>query len=150
MRTEDALTAMVDPLVSAMGYELVGLIYRPNKKYSLLRIYIDKPEGIDVEDCEHVSHQVSGMLDVEDPIPGQYTLEVSSPGLDRPLFKRADFERFAGRHVRIRLRGNVEGRSKVSGILRGLVDDCVVVDEDGREISIPLNQLDKANLVPML
>jgi len=150
MRTEDTLAALIEPIASAMGYELVGVIYRPSKKYSLVRIYIDKPEGISVDDCERVSHQVSGMLDVEDPIKGHYTLEVSSPGLDRPLFKSADFQRFAGERVRIRLRGNVEGRRKVNGILRGLADGCVVVDEDGCEISIPLNQVDKANLDPTL
>jgi len=129
-----------------MGYELVGIEFRANPRNSLLRIYIDKPEGVSVDDCALVSHQVSGVLDVEDPIPGRYTLEVSSPGLDRPIFKASDYDRFAGERIRVRLQGLYEGRRRVLGVLRGLRGDSVVIEENGVEIEVPLGQIEKANL----
>lgn len=144
----EKLTAMAEPAVSSMGYELVGVEYRPNKREGLLRIYIDSAAGITLEDCEAVSHQISGLLDVEDPIQGAYRLEISSPGLDRPLFKTADFERFAGVEVRVRLSGLWEGRRKFRGILRGVRDARVLIEEEGTEYAVPLDRIDKANLVP--
>ena len=144
----EKLTAMAEPAVTAMGYELVGLEYRPNKREGLLRIYIDSAAGITLEDCEAVSHQISGLLDVEDPIQGAYRLEISSPGLDRPLFKAADFERFAGAEARLRLTGLWEGRRKFRGILRGVRDAHVLIEEEGVEHVVPLDRIDKANLVP--
>ena len=86
------LRDLLEPAVTALGCELVGIEYRPNGAQSLLRVYIDRPDGVTVDDCSAVSYQVSGLLDVEDPVPGHYTLEVSSPGLDRPLFQAHDFE----------------------------------------------------------
>lgn len=145
-RTSDFITELLEPVIEGMGYELVGIDYRPNPKSTLVRIYLDKPGGITLEDCEKVSRQVSGVLDVEDPISGQYNLEVSSPGLDRPIFKAGDYDRFAGERVRIRLQGSLDGRRRFAGVLRGLRGDCVVVDEDGVEVSVPLSQIDKANL----
>ena len=104
------LTALVQSAVDALGYELVGVEYlsRPTAGH-LLRIYIDREGGIGLADCEKVSHQVSGVLDVEDPIRGGYALEVSSPGLDRPLFEKAHFERFVGEVARIKLHAAVNG-----------------------------------------
>lgn len=145
-RTNEVLNALIEPLLESMGYELVGIEYRPNPKNTLLRIYIDSPSGVTVDDCGRVSHQVSGVLDVEDPIAGRYTLEVSSPGLDRPIYKSADYQRFAGERIKLRLQGALDGRRRISGILRGLRDDQVVVDENGIEITVPLSQIDKANL----
>ena len=102
-----------------------------------------------MDDCQRVSHQVSGVLDVVDPIIGQYTLEVSSPGLDRPLFAPEHFERFAGSEVRIQLRELLDGRRKLIGRLLGMRDgDVALVDSEAREWRIPLEQIEKARLVP--
>lgn len=145
------LRALLEPAVAAVGCEFVGVEYRPNGSQSLLRVYIDKPEGVTLEDCSAVSYQVSGVLDVEDPIPGHYTLEVSSPGLDRPLFQARDFERFAGHEVKIRMRFPLDGQRNFRGSLQGLQDEQVVIDQqDGRRISLPLDQIEQARLVPDL
>lgn len=146
MTAVDTLMKVLEPVVVAMGYELVGIEYRPNKRQALLRIYIDKADGISVEDCALVSYQISGVLDVEDPLSGGYTLEVSSPGLRRPIFKASDYDRFAGELVHIRTQGTLDGRRRIHGILRGLRADCVIVVENGIEISVPLDRVDKANL----
>lgn len=146
MAATETLTEILQPVVEAMGYEFVGLEYHPGRGTGLLRIYIDRAEGVDVDDCAAVSHQVSGVLDVEDPIAGDYNLEVSSPGLDRPLFKVADYERFVGEWVRIRVRGRHEGRRKYHGRLCGLRDECVVVDEQGVEAMVPLDVIERAHV----
>jgi ribosome maturation factor RimP len=136
-------------VVETMGYELVGVEFHASHANALLRIYIDRESGITLDDCQRVSHQVSGMLDVEDPIAGRYTLEVSSPGLDRPLFEAEHFIRFAGSEVRIQLRTLLEGRRKLLGRLRGMEGDVVVlVDGEGREWRVPLEQIEKARLAP--
>lgn len=143
------LRDLLEPAVAALGCELVGVEYHPSGKHSLLRVYIDKPEGVTVDDCSAVSYQVSGLLDVEDPIPGQYTLEVSSPGLDRPLFLARDFERFAGQQVKLRTRFPVDGQRNFRGVLRGLHEQQVVIEEqDGKCVSLPLDQVEQARLVP--
>ena len=142
------LEALLEPVVTGLGYELVGVEYLSQGKHSVLRLFIDQPEGISVDDCEAVSRQVSALLDVEDPIRGEYNLEVSSPGLDRPLFKAEHYQRFVGHGVRVRLKGPVEGRRKFSGTLQGVEDDTVVVMVDGETYRLPLNMIDKANLIP--
>jgi ribosome maturation factor RimP len=114
----------------------------------VLRVYIDQEEGITLDDCAAVSHQLSGVLDVEDPIREHYRLEVSSPGLDRPLFTPAQFERFAGHEVRIRLARLIDRRRKLSGVLRGLRGDAVLVEVEGTELAIPLVDIESARLVP--
>ena len=106
----DALIEMLEPPVGALGYELVEVMYRPGQGNGLLRLYIDAKDGVTVEDCEKVSHQVSGLLEVEDPIKGHYTLEVSSPGADRPLRTEAHFQRFTGARVKVELVTPREGR----------------------------------------
>lgn len=141
------LQAAVEDAVAALGYELVGVEYIAQGRHSVLRVYIDSEHGITVDDCARVSHQVSGALDVDDPIKGPYTLEVSSPGLDRPLFKPEHFERFAGEQVQIRLAVPLDGRRKFKGVLRGLRDGRVVVDMDGQELLLEFENVDKANLV---
>ena len=118
------------------------------EQHGLLRVFIDSQHGITVDDCARVSHQISALLDVEDPIRGQYTLEVSSPGLDRPLFQESDYERFAGREVQLRLSVPVQGRRKFKGILMGLRDHQVVVRMDDEELVVPLQKIDGARLVP--
>jgi ribosome maturation factor RimP len=117
-------------------------------KSGVLRVYIDHPDGIGLDDCQAVSYQVSGVLDVEDPIRGQYSLEVSSPGLDRPLFQGRDFERFAGSAVDVRLLAPVNGRRKFRGVLGGLRDGQVVVQMDDEELVVALDEIDQARLVP--
>ncbi len=149
MRRETALEALLEPAVSRLGYELVGVEYHGGRR-ALLRLYIDREGGVSVEDCQRVSRQVSGLLDVEDPIPGPYTLEVSSPGLDRPLFRAEDFQRFAGREVRIRTDVPLEGRRNFRGVLRGLRGGEVLVEVDGAEFALPVERIEQARLVPEL
>ena len=149
LSTPDRLTQIVQQVVEPMGYELVGteLVSRA-KAGMMLRIYIDQEQGITLDDCAAVSHQVSGVLDVEDPIAENYDLEVSSPGLDRPLFTREHFDRFSGSKVKIRLRMKQAGRRKFEGILKGTQDDDVILVVDGEQIGLPLDQIEKARLVP--
>ncbi|NIR32089.1 MAG: ribosome maturation factor RimP [Gammaproteobacteria bacterium] len=140
---------LIEPAVTVLGYELLGLELMPGKGGgSLLRVYIDSPQGITLDDCERVSHQVSGVLDVEDPIAGPYTLEVSSPGSDRPLFTPEHFEQHIGRRVRIRMQALVEGRRRFKGELKGYRDGRVVVIEDGEERTVPYEMIRTARLVP--
>jgi len=146
-----ALKRIVAAAVQPLGYELVGVEFHGERASALLRVYIDREQGITVDDCQRVSHQLSGVLEVEDPIAGPYTLEVSSPGIDRPLFEAGHFERFAGAEVRIQLRELLDGRRKLTGRLLGMRDGAaVLVDSDGREWRAPLDQIEKARLVPKL
>ncbi len=148
-RAQTQLEELLSPVVVSLGYEFVGMEYLPQGKHSLLRIYIDKPEGITVDDCSTVSHQVSGVLEVEDPINGHYVLEVSSPGLDRPLFKLEDFERFSGHNVQIRLQIPLDGRRNYKGLLEGIQSDGQLVDVaiDDEIISLPWDRIEKARLI---
>lgn len=147
----DRLTELVQDTVEPMGYELVGVEYRPRGgQGSLLRVYIDKPEGISVEDCAEVSHQLAGVLDVENPIAENYDLEVSSPGLDRPLFKAEHFDRFAGSRVKLKLRVKIDGRWRFEGLLKGIRGDRVMLDMEGEEFALPLEQVESAHLVAEL
>ena len=149
-RVSPAVKALIEPVVTGLGYELVGVEYLAQGRHSLLRVYVDSEAGITVDDCADVSRQLSAMLDVEDPLPGTYSLEVSSPGLDRPLFEAADFDRFAGSQVRIRLASPLDGQRKFKGVLKGIQDNNVLLMEDGREVSVPLDRIAKANLVAEL
>lgn len=142
------LRELIEPAVAGLGYELVGVEYRGGATNGLLRVYIDHEDGITLEDCQAVSHQLSGLLDVEDPIPGHYALEVSSPGLDRPLFKAQDYARFAGQRVKVRMHGPVQGRRNFTGRLLGLEGDNAIVEVDGEEYELPLDQVDQARLIP--
>ncbi|VAX02038.1 Bacterial ribosome SSU maturation protein RimP [hydrothermal vent metagenome] len=138
---------VVEPVVESLGYELVGVEYLAQGHDGLLRVYIDAEDGIKVEDCQRVSHQLSGVLDVEDVIKGHYSLEISSPGLNRPLFSAAHFERFAGAEVKLRLDAPLDGRRKFCGVLVGVQDGDVRLLVDGEEVRVPLASIDKANLV---
>lgn len=142
------LMALLSPTVEALGCELWGLQYSANPKHSVLRIYIDKPDGVSIEDCERVSRQVSALLDVEDPVSGKYQLEVSSPGLDRPLFALDHFQRCVGSVVQVRLRQPFEGRRNYSGQLVGVEDENVVIRVDDQEYVVPYEWIDRAQVVP--
>jgi ribosome maturation factor RimP len=147
------IQAIVEPVVTSLGYELVGIEYLMQGRSGLLRVYIDTEDGIMLEDCQRVSHQLSGVLDVEDVIKGKYQLEVSSPGLDRPLFTEEHFERFQGHKARLKLTVPLEGQRKFKGTLRGVKNDQVVLEisskeVDNEEILLPLSAIDKANLIP--
>jgi ribosome maturation factor RimP len=141
------LYELIEPVVRGLGYELVGIEYNPGRGRGLLRVYIDQEEGITVDDCERVSHQLSGLLDVEDPIPGNYTLEVSSPGLDRPLFTKEHFERFRDNRAKIRMEHPIEGRSQFTGLLKGVQGDFVLLEVEDQCVALPLESIAKARLV---
>lgn len=143
------MTELVRGSVEAMGYELVGVeLFRKAKSGLVLRTYIDGPDGITLDDCSAVSHQLSGVLDVEDPITENYDLEVSSPGLDRPLFELEHFRRFIGHRARVRLMAPVAGRRKLDGTLAGTDGDTVLMEMGGEQYRIPYRQIDSARLVP--
>lgn len=142
------LQELIEPSVTALGFELWGIEYLAQGAHSVLRIYIDSEEGITVDDCAKVSHQVSGVLDVEEPISGHYNLEVSSPGMDRPLFTLEQFAAWAGHQVQIRLRVPFEGRRKFKGLLNGVEGDDVLLVVDKEEYLLPIDSIDRANIVP--
>lgn len=144
----DMLLEMVEPAVEALGYELVGIEYRSSARHGLLRVYIDQAQGIGLDDCERVSHQLSALLDVEDPIDVPYDLEVSSPGLDRPLFRARDFERFQGQRARVRMRVPQAGRRNFTGVLRGVEGEQLLLEIDDEIVRLPFGQIDLARLVP--
>ena len=146
-RRDLQLEQLIEPAVQALGYELVGVEYLPQGRHSLLRIYIDSPQGIGVEDCAKVSHQVSGVLDVDDPIKGHYDLEVSSPGLERPLFNPEHFVKHAGSKVKIRLQTPLNGQRNFAGLLQGMRGTDVVMVSEGVEVLLPYSAIAKANTV---
>ena len=142
------LQELVEPVVKGLGLELWGVEFTLAGKNSLLRIYIDGPEGVTVDDCARVSHQVSGLLDVEEPISEQYSLEVSSPGMDRPLYTLEQFKAYAGNTIQLRLRMPFDGRRKFKGILNGVEGDEVLLVVDNEEYLLPHELIERANVVP--
>lgn len=143
----EQLVALLEPAVEQLGYELADVELNLTGG-SVLRLFIDKAEGIALEDCEAVSRQVSALLDVEDPIPGEYNLEVSSPGFNRRLVKAKHFERFAGSRVKVRLRQLVDGRRRFNAELMGLKQSNVVLREGQQLFEVPLTEIEMARLVP--
>jgi ribosome maturation factor RimP len=142
------IQAVIAPVVESLDCEFVGIEYGRQGNRGLLRVYIDKENGVGVKDCQRVSHQLSGVLDVEDVIQGQYQLEVSSPGLDRPLFTLAHFEQFAGHEVKLKLVTPIEGQRKFKGTLQGVEDEQVIVNIGENELVLALGAIDTANLIP--
>lgn len=146
---ENELTRLVRSAAEPMGYELVGVEYfQRGTGGAVLRVYIDHENGITLDDCSAVSHQLSGVLDVEDPIQGHYDLEVSSPGLDRPLFSAEHFERFRGRKARLKLAAKLDDRRRLEGLIEGVRDGTLLLTMDGETREIPLAIIDSARLVP--
>jgi ribosome maturation factor RimP len=140
----DQLIVLLEPTVEELGYELADLELLPD----VLRLFIDKPDGVGLEDCAAVSRQISALLDVEDPIPGEYSLEVSTPGMNRRLVKPEHFERFAGSRVKIKTKTLVEGRRNFKGRLVGLDETNVRLKEGKSEHLIPMREIDTARVVP--
>lgn len=144
----DRLQALLEPTITGLGYELLGIDRARHGESQLLRLYIDQADGITVEDCERVSRQVSDVLEAEHALRADYTLEVSSPGLDRPLFTLEQHRRFVGEQVQLRLRNLVEGRRRLVGRLQEVSDDALVLEVDGAPFTVPFDQVERSRLVP--
>jgi ribosome maturation factor RimP len=142
------LWELFEPVVNGMGFDLIEIEHFPNPKHGVLRLYIDKEEGVTVDDCSDVSHQISALIDVEDPIRGQFNLEISSPGLDRPLRRLKDFQRFIGSLVKLKTVMPLEGQRNFKGRLLEATEDAVVLGIDAEEISLPMSAIEKARIVP--
>ncbi len=148
MQTVQALELPIQEIVTELGYELWGLEFLSQGKHSLLRVYIEQESGITVDDCAKVSHQVSAFLDVEDVIRGQYTLEVSSPGLDRVLFKPEQYHHYCGDILQISLKSPIEKTNKIKGELLSVDSDHIQVKTNQKTFSIPFALIQKTRLVP--
>ena len=146
--TGDELQSLLEPTIENMGYELVDLELRLGGRDGVVRLFIDHPDGISLDDCEKVSRLVSALLDVEDPLPGHYNLEVSSPGLDRKLTKIEHFQRFAGETVKVKMRLPIAGRKRFRGTLVSSDDTNIVVEVDGESHTLPVATIDTARLAP--
>lgn len=150
------IAQLLSPTVESMGLELLGVEYLPSPGGAVLRLYIDRPgadpsaegQGVGIEDCEAVSREVSAQLDVADPISGNYTLEVSSPGVDRLLFTPAHFARFLGEQAKVGLKLPQDGRRRLTGRIVSVEGDTVTFDVDGQPLAVAAGNIDKARLVP--
>lgn len=145
MQTLTKLTELLEPTIESMGYEIVHMEFNG----STLRIYIDAPGGIEVGDCALVSRQVSAIMDVEDPLKNAYNLEISSPGLDRPLVKPAHFKRVTGELAKIVMHTHVLGRRRFVGVLVEANDEVVVLEADGESYDLPYELMESARLEPV-
>ena len=145
----DKIQALINPVISDMGYELVGIEYVASGKHSTLRIYIDSDNGIGVDDCETVSRQVSAILDVEDPITNQYNLEVASPGVERPLFHIGHYQRFLGHDIKLRLVRPINGQRKFVGAIGSVseTNNSVELVTELGPVMLDIELIEKANLV---
>lgn len=144
---EETIRKIVEPIVTALGIQLWGIEYMGQGRHTLLRIYLDKVGGINIEDCAEASRHISSILDVEDPISSEYTLEVSSPGLDRVLFTLEQMKQYTGSMIKLRLTENFEGRRNYSGTLKEVVNDELVVQVDDKQFVFPYELVEKANVV---
>ena len=140
------LLDLLGPEVASMGFELLGIELVKNRYSSLLRVYIDNFEGIKIDDCAVVSQQIAGLLDVHDPVNGKYNLEVSSPGLNRPLFSDEQLKKQIGQNVVIRLREKYKGKRKIVGVIREVTEYDIVIKYNENDENIPLDLIYKANL----
>ncbi len=142
------LTELFEPVIQSMGYELVGIEFQGSTQHGTLRVYVDHEKGIGVDDCVAISHQISAILDVEEPIRQAYDLEVSSPGINRPLFKAQDYEQYSGHSAKIKMAVPLNGRKNFKGVLQGVIDSRsvkIMVDNEGYDL--PISDIAKANLV---
>ncbi len=147
--TNEKLNELLTPLVTDLGLEFVGVEFSPSRGTSLLRVFIDAPERlVTIEDCERVSREISALMDVNDPIEGRYTLEVSSPGIDRPLFTVEHFMRFIGSEAKINVALPIGGRHRFHGLIKGVEGDRIQLEQDDKEVLIAHANIVKAKLVP--
>jgi len=146
--TREQLLGLLEPAVEALGYELSDVELNLGHGRGVIRLFIDSDDGITLDDCAKVSHQVSGVLDVEDPIAGDYSLEVSSPGADRKLVKPEHFDRFAGSMVKVRLKRLVDGRRRLKGQLLGRDGEQIQVRLDGKDVSVAMTEIEVARVIP--
>ncbi len=146
--TGTELQKLLEPAIERLGYELADLEVRLGGKGGLVRVTIDKDDGIGLEDCEKVSRQVSSLMDVEDPIAGQYTLEVSSPGMDRPLYKLEHYQQYVGEQISVKLTRTFEKRKKIQGRLNAVEGDEIIIQFEDEEFVLPLEWIEKAKLIP--
>ncbi|HSG88677.1 MAG TPA: ribosome maturation factor RimP [Pseudomonadales bacterium] len=144
----EEIEAMITPVVESLRCGLWGIDLQTQGRNSTLRIYIDREEGVSVEDCEAVSRRVSALMDVEEPLPGNYTLEVSSPGMDRILFRMEQYAESVGETVDVRLIRPFEGRRRLTGLLAGIEDDEIVLRVEDDEYLLPLEWIQRARIVP--
>src|SRR5690606_12492873 len=145
---QEQLQALIAPIVASLECELWGLEYLTQGRYTTLRLYIDAENGVTLEDCEKVSRQVSSVMDVEDPIEGEYALEVPSPGMDRPLYTPAHYARYIGEQVSLRLRVARDGRRKFKGTILAVEGADVRIAVDDKEYLLAVDAIDKANIIP--
>ncbi len=145
----DKIIDLINPVIGDMGYELVGVEYVASGKHSILRVYIDIDNGIGIEDCEKVSRQLSAIFDVEDPISGQYNLEVSSPGIERPLFHIGHYQRFLGNDIKLRTVRPIDGQRKFSGTIGSVseVNNTIELVTELGPVTLDIDMIEKANLV---
>ncbi len=144
----ERLMVLVEPVLERLGYELVDLEYTSGRAASVVRLFIDRAEGIGLEDCATASREVSAVLDVEDPIPSAYTLEVSSPGFDRVLRTRAHFGRFVGERVHVELKEPRAGRRRYTGTLLAVDEDGIALEVDQEQVAMAFKEIGKARLAP--
>lgn len=142
----EQLAKLIEPSVNGLGYELVDIEFESQGR--ILRIYIDHANGITIDDCSRVSYQISGVLEVEDPISGQYQLEVSSPGMDRPLSKPEHFQRFVGSMVRIQILRPIGNQKRFKGRIVDAGNESVTLDTDTGPVELSYSAVEKARLVP--
>ncbi|REH39842.1 ribosome maturation factor RimP [Paraperlucidibaca baekdonensis] len=146
----EELTQLLAPVVESCDFQLWGVEFFQQGKHSVLRVYIDtdREAGVGIDDCSRVSHQVSGVMDVEDPIAGEYTLEVSSPGWDRALFNPSQYPAYVGEELNVRLTAPLQGRRRFKGVMLSSTDSTVTLQVDGIAYEIPFVSIDKSNIVP--
>lgn len=144
----EKLIALCEPLLGRLGFELVDLEYAPGRSHGVVRVFIDRPQGIGIDDCEHVSHELSALMDVEDPVPTAYTLEVSSPGLDRVLRTPAHFQRFVGERIWVELRVARNGRRRYTGQLEAVSPQGIELSVDGAMVEVDFADVARARLAP--
>jgi ribosome maturation factor RimP len=146
----ERLIALIEPVLAQLGYELVELEYAAGRSQAVVRLFIDTAAGISVDDCERVSRDVAALLDVDDPIPTAYTLEVSSPGFDRVLRTPAHFERFVSERVYVELRAPRAGRKRYTGLLQAVTAAGIELEVDKQTVQVPFGEIAKARLAPLM
>jgi ribosome maturation factor RimP len=146
MTLRERLIALIEPVLTRLGYELVELEYAAGRTQAVVRLFIDSPAGIMVDDCERVSRDVAALLDVDDPIPTAYTLEVSSPGFDRVLRTPAHFERFVGERVFVELKAPRAGRKRYTGVLQVATATGIELEVDKQKVEVRFDEIGKARL----